>query len=228
MSGPGNASGATQRRAPGVLWHDEMYAAYPELRNVDIDARYNTQLRSPKGDFVEGLGGVGGRPQISVQSNSLIGDPRSVRGITLHEMQHGVQSAEDFARGGNPYSVFGHSDPVVRDAVAAEMDKLLRTLSPDEYSAQLRASWPDVTDAELAKSYQEYLKANRRARSNVYDPAAKAAQETASMNVYKRMAGEVEARNVQKRMNMSADQRKATPPWMTEDVPLDQQIVRFR
>jgi hypothetical protein len=50
-----------------------------------------------------------------------------------------------------------------------------------------------------------------------------------SMNeqgLYKRLAGEVEARNVQSRMDMDAATRRATPPWSTEDVPRDQQIVR--
>jgi len=46
--------------------------------------------------------------------------------------------------------------------------------------------------------------------------------------LYRRLAGEVEARNVQSRMNMTPDQRRATPPWLTQDVPDDQQIVRQR
>jgi hypothetical protein len=46
------------------------------------------------------------------------------------------------------------------------------------------------------------------------------------MSQYRRLAGEVEARNVQKRMDMDAATRRATPPWSTEDVPRDQQIVR--
>ncbi len=41
-------------------------------------------------------------------------------------------------------------------------------------------------------------------------------------------AGEVEARNVEKRLNMTPDQRKASPPWATEDIPTSQQIVRFK
>ena len=43
---------------------------------------------------------------------------------------------------------------------------------------------------------------------------------------YQRTAGEVEARNVQSRMNMSPEERKAKPPWTTEDVPREQQIIR--
>jgi hypothetical protein len=38
---------------------------------------------------------------------------------------------------------------------------------------------------------------------------------------------EVEARAVQKRMNLTPEERRARPPWMDYDVPEDQQIVRF-
>lgn len=44
---------------------------------------------------------------------------------------------------------------------------------------------------------------------------------------YHRLAGEVEARNVQTRMNYTPEQRRASPPWETQDVPDEQQIVRF-
>ena len=54
------------------------------------------------------------------------------------------------------------------------------------------------------------------------------ASEDEAMAMYRRVAGEVEARNVQHRMDMTPEQRRATPPWATEDVPRDQQIVRRR
>ncbi len=45
---------------------------------------------------------------------------------------------------------------------------------------------------------------------------------------YRRVAGEVEARNVQSRMNMTAAQRRTTPPWSTQDVPDEHQILLKR
>lgn len=48
-----------------------------------------------------------------------------------------------------------------------------------------------------------------------------------AQELYKRLAGETEARNVQTRMNMSADERRATPPWETQDIPDIDQIVRL-
>lgn len=42
---------------------------------------------------------------------------------------------------------------------------------------------------------------------------------------YKQAAGEVEARNVQKRQLMSAEARRNLPPWASEDVPRAQQVI---
>jgi hypothetical protein len=69
--------------------------------------------------------------------------------------------------------------------------------------------------AELASQGVPMDEAKRRAFEELGDFAN-----------YKRLAGEVEARNVQSRMDMDAATRRATPPWATEDVPRDQQIVR--
>jgi hypothetical protein len=40
-----------------------------------------------------------------------------------------------------------------------------------------------------------------------------------------RLAGEVEARNTARRAKMTAEERRRIPPWETEDVPEDQQII---
>lgn len=44
---------------------------------------------------------------------------------------------------------------------------------------------------------------------------------------YRSLAGEVEARNTETRMNMTPEQRKAQAPWLTQDVPDNQQIIRM-
>lgn len=44
---------------------------------------------------------------------------------------------------------------------------------------------------------------------------------------YRRTAGETEARNVEARKDFTPEQRRARRPWETQDVPDDQQIVRF-
>jgi hypothetical protein len=56
-----------------------------------------------------------------------------------------------------------------------------------------------------------------------YDPASK----LTPYEQYKRLAGEVEARNVQSRIDMTPEQRKATHPWETQDVPDIDQITNY-
>ena len=45
-------------------------------------------------------------------------------------------------------------------------------------------------------------------------------------DMYRRLAGEIESRNVQSRMMMSPQGRLNRPPWTTQDIPPDQAIVR--
>jgi hypothetical protein len=44
-------------------------------------------------------------------------------------------------------------------------------------------------------------------------------------DIYKRNAGEVEARNTQKRLQMDALLRRMTTPWSTQDVPFENQLL---
>ena len=46
--------------------------------------------------------------------------------------------------------------------------------------------------------------------------------------LYNRLAGEVEARNASRREAMSPEERAATPPWETEDVPQNRQLLFAR
>ncbi len=75
---------------------------------------------------------------------------------------------------------------------------------------------------ELTQFADEALRRLGPGVSQSDDIARKAAFES-----YRRLAGEVEARNVQKRMNMTPEQRRVMPPWATEDIPREQQIVRL-
>jgi hypothetical protein len=102
-----------------------------------------------------------------------------------------------------------------------------------------RSSLTSNTLATFSAGVEEYKKAH--GVKFVADDAVELAQlpdadlekvllraeiESDPYKAYQALAGEVEARNVQSRMDMDAATRRATPPWATEDVPRDQQIVR--
>ena len=63
---------------------------------------------------------------------------------------------------------------------------------------------------------------------NKADNLIKRVRGQSDFETYQQIAGEVEARNVQKRLNYSADKRREVPPWDTEDVPREMQISMGR
>lgn len=115
--------------------------------------------------------------------------------ILNHEIQHVIQSIEGFDRGGSPRLVRGEIKKKL-----AEVTKQIR---------QLRAEGKE----DEAKAIVE----KNRGLYNAY-------QANDDYNSYKSLAGEVEARNVQERMNMSPEERRRTLAESTEDVARKDQI----
>lgn len=115
--------------------------------------------------------------------------------ILNHEIQHVIQSIEGFDRGGSPRLVRGEIKKRL-----AEVTKQIR---------QLRAEGKE----DEAKAIVE----KNRGLYNAY-------QANDDYNSYKSLAGEVEARNVQERMNMTPEERRKTLAESTEDVARKDQI----
>ena len=115
--------------------------------------------------------------------------------ILNHEIQHAIQSIEGFDRGGSPRLVRGEIKKRL-----AEVTKQIR---------QLRAEGKE----DEAKSIVE----KNRGLYNAY-------QANDDYKSYKSLAGEVEARNVQERMNMTPEERRKTLAESTEDVARKDQI----
>ncbi len=115
--------------------------------------------------------------------------------ILNHEIQHAIQSIEGFDRGGSPRLVRGEIKKRL-----AEVTKQIR---------QLRAEGKE----DEAKAIVE----KNRGLYNAY-------QANDDYNSYKSLAGEVEARNVQERMNLTPEERRKTLAESTEDVARKDQI----
>lgn len=115
--------------------------------------------------------------------------------ILNHEIQHAIQSIEGFDRGGSPRLVRGEIKKRL-----AEVTKQIR---------QLRAEGKE----DEAKAIVE----KNRGLYNAY-------QANDDYNSYKSLAGEVEARNVSARINMTPEERRKTLAESTEDVARKDQI----
>lgn len=138
-------------------------------------------------------------------------DAQSGLPVALHELQHAVQAKEGFAPGSNPDFEMGllleGQNSKIRDT-AAKIDQKQKELGLFGY----KPKHPD-----LEPLYAEYDRL-MEARGNISKDEA--------YQQYIRTAGEVEANNVMNRRTMTPEQRAATPPWMTQDFPYEEQIVR--
>lgn len=118
-----------------------------------------------------------------------------MNGILNHEIQHVIQDIEGFAKGGSPR--------LVRGEVKKRFDEVTKQIK------QLRAEGKE----DEAKALIE----KNRGLYNAY-------QKNDDYNSYKSLAGEVEARNVSARMNMTPEERRKTLAESTEDVARKDQI----
>lgn len=116
--------------------------------------------------------------------------------ILNHEIQHAVQGIEGFATGGSPTTIRGE--------VKKRFNEVTKQIK------QLRAEGKeDEAKALIEKNrglYNAYMKND-------------------DFNSYKSLAGEVEARNVSARLNMTPEERRKSLAESTEDVARKDQIL---
>ena len=115
--------------------------------------------------------------------------------ILNHEIQHAIQDIEGFAKGGSPR--------LVRGEVKKKLNEVTKQIR------QLRAEGKE----DEAKALVE----KNRGLYNAY-------QKNDDYNSYKSLAGEVEARNVSARLNMTPEERRKSLAESTEDVARKDQI----
>ena len=151
-------------------------------------------------------GAVGGRD---------LGRTNNAHSVLLHELQHAIQQKEGFARGGSPQTV---NQSIFRENQAKYFDDLITQL--EEKLPKPNQQWiddiHDPIEAQIEKiKEQKYNLSN----SNV------------GFDAYRSLAGEVEARTTQSRMDLNAQQRRENYPFDYKtygyDVPAKSQTVDF-
>jgi hypothetical protein len=137
--------------------------------------------------------------------------PELAREMLLHERQHAIQDAEDFARGGSP-----------RDATAAYYEQQAAPIKARMAELEAQASGPNAP-AQGSDDFKRMQSEFFRLQDDL-----DALDNLNEVDVYHRLAGEVEARNVQARRDFTPEERRRTPPWQTQDTPDERQIVQRR
>lgn len=247
------------RKGPATAMPFEDYMSHP-----DVERAYFPLREDGPGVFFEDKNG--NSRYVAKDDNIYIdifstGDKSDQKSITLHELQHAIQSREKFARGGNAEMFYAKD--MTREYLEP-IDNRIRFLfesNPDYANAQrkLNRMYSDLNDkygkivynragsgrsslnfADVPKSeYDEYMMAFKQVNTypeaseyRVLDMKRYTIQNRdnilSPIQQYERLAGETEARTVEKRMNLTKEQRAARPPWLDYDIPEEEQIVRFR
>ena len=225
----------------------ELFKAYPELRNVrmtfmdtggDEIASYH-HISSVFGVDKDNVGEIvvnTGKVSVNTRTNE-------VKSAVLHEMQHAIQDMEGFAMGGNTERMKSDFLEAKAEwaarAYAHELEETAKALGEDyDQLGVERALIKEYEDMDMSDELPDkdtrikgfnYFARGYADRS--LDDAIKRFRLNESTRgdfnpyiEYSRLAGEVEARNVQKRMDMSAEERRASLAAETEDVAREDQI----
>lgn len=217
-------SGALTITVGDLLHHPALFAAYPDVANIPVSTK--------KGD------GASYIVASSIDPASIqIGEDEpmySVRSILLHELQHGIQTIEGFANGGSLESRSGVINALTsqRD-FWAEVAALRRELDNGAMEDQIKSDWRESMDREpladafrMAKDPELKTEVAIQNRDQLESQLQGIKKENRS-DTYRRLAGEVEARNTQSRQNLTEAERRATPPNQTADVAANDVIVMF-
>jgi len=110
------------------------------------------------------------------------------RSTMAHERQHYIQEQENFAKGGSP------AGPFQQGQLSQLMSNMVKRLKDNPANKDVSMDAINEHAYRLVNSPDERIEA------------------------YKNLAGEAEARNVQKRLDMTMANRIDNPPWTTLDV----------
>ena len=224
----------------------ELFKAYPELRNVRVTFKdtggWETASYYAISDVIDfNVDDVG---EIVVNTGKVTANMRTkeLKSVFLHEIQHAIQVIEGFAEGGSPQYMKGlYSDYFLQDYSSSQLHELaeLRRIAEGKVKRgeYKRMSYAVKNVIKAAKehgfypTWAESFDNNPNSVTTVYDTLVKFPSEILDKAVliderdlYNRVAGEVEARNVQERMGMSAEERRASLAAETEDVAREDQI----
>lgn len=180
----------------------ELFKAFPKLKNLDvvIDS-------SIKGEAAWDGENIILPPKLAIKND------KSIRSALIHEVQHFIQEQEGFAVGGTAETEFSYEDELILTKYANSEKSASEFLSDPNVKYLLTES-PEIKGIIEDKTKIQISLTLKDAKLSAYDK-------------YKKLAGEVEARNVQARAEMSKAKRLKTLLAETEDVATEDKIYLY-
>ena len=188
-----------------------LFEMYPELKDFKVT---RGKGKSTNAAIYTGLGKIEinfskFKPYMSIPSNREKIDGILHRVIN-HEIQHAIQDSEGFAQGVSP-NAFRPDAPIGKLREMEEADGRM----VERYNAM----------SYTEKALGEGVRLKERILENRKEYNALASKYRFGMDGYTRAAGEVEARNTEKRIGMTEEGRRASLASETEDVAREDQIL---
>lgn len=227
-----------------MLWNDGkladvidapvLFEAYPQLKNVRIDTDAIMNDMPSNGEY---------NPKtntITIHADEL----KYMNSILNHEIQHAIQYIEGFGKGGSPEQMEKEfkaaQDEWKARAYAHELEEKAKEMGGEYNQSEVeKALVEEYKDLDMSDELPD--KETRIKGFNYFvrgyadrsmDDAIKrfrlnesTRSDFDSYKEYLKLAGEVESRNVEKRLGMTNEERRNSLASETEDVNRDEQIV---
>ena len=170
-----------------VIDHEELFQAYPQLRNVRVE-------------FKELPGNTQGYFSPSENKIALDSKLRSAPEATIiHEIQHAIQKAEGFASGASPEYWQQHRDEAKEARIADIREEIARLEEQLQWDLNRWTAEDDAIEAKIGELEDSIIDIQNGVGMDSYD-------------LYRNTAGEIEARDAASRRGLTLEQRRATPP----------------
>jgi hypothetical protein len=199
-----------------IVKHDKLFESYPELRNVKV--RFGADIGNREGTYQNG--------EIVLRAGLKL-EPEKLKRTLIHEIQHIIQEQEGFARGTNP----GYWDEMMQGGYSRRRNdgrierarKEYRRIfdsAPEEFKDKVRkinrarldgdynaaeSVIDEIYDSEYADLWSQLEDAEFEWRSD-------RGEEMTAFDLYYNTAGEVEARDAEDRLSMTAEERRNRMP----------------
>lgn len=154
-----------------------------------------------------------------------------VRSVLAHEIQHAIQTMEGFARGSNPGEFKNTVENVILDIVRATDGRILEGGGFDNTPKGIFAALDRKVPYGTILRHYDYplsLVAEKYGYENIFDLVNDIGRFKSGIQEYRSTAGEVEARNVESRLDFTSAQRRNTLAVSTEDIARNGQIFLSR
>lgn len=200
-----------------IVKHDKLFGAYPQLRNVKV--RFETETGNTEGAYNNGFNEI-------VLRKGLKLEPEKLKSTLIHEIQHAIQNQEGFARGASPEywaAKKGYADAPERSYLQKfkeltkeqqnqwtryqELDRVLGELFLQEDKEAEYDRYETEQDELYARLYPEQWFLDMLDAERNKNDARSYYRE-----LYMNTAGEIEARDTERRRKMTPEERRNTMP----------------